>query len=252
MADRFLRSGNPGLNDKTFANQPLVGVGGERMTVQGAVNKSFLLLVVLLAGAFWPWSQYLSTGDAAAVMPLFYVGIFGGLILALVMSFKPPTATFLAIPYAALEGLAMGGISAMLERRYPGIAMQAVGATFAVFAAMLVAYKTGLIRATERFKSVVIAATGAIFLFYLLTMIVGFFHVNTSGLFNSSALGIGISLAIIVVAALNLILDFDIMETGAARGAPKYMEWFSAFGLLVTLVWLYMEILRLLANSRRN
>ncbi len=252
MADRFLRSSNPGLNDKTFANQPLVGLGGERMSVQGAINKSFLLLVVLLAGAFWPWSQYLSTGDASVVAPLFYLGIFGGLILALIISFKPPMATYLAIPYAALEGLAMGGISAMLERRYPGIAMQAVGATFAVFAAMLLAYKTGLIRATERFKSVVIGATMAVFLFYLVTMVVGFFHVNTTGLFNGSTLGIGISLAIIVVAALNLILDFDIMETGAARGAPKYMEWFSAFGLLVTLVWLYMEILRLLANSRRN
>jgi uncharacterized YccA/Bax inhibitor family protein len=222
------------------------------MTVQGAVNKSFLLLVVLLAGAFWPWSQYLSTGDASVVQPLFFLGIFGGLILALIMSFKPAMATYLAIPYAALEGMAMGGLSAILERRYPGIAMEAVGATFAVFAAMLLAYKTGLIRATERFKSVVVAATGAIFLFYLISMVVGFFHVNTGGLFNGSALGIGISLAIIVVAALNLILDFDIMETGAARGAPKYMEWFSAFGLLVTLVWLYMEILRLLANTRRN
>jgi len=252
MADRFLRSGNPGLNDKTFANQPLVGAGGERMSVQGAVNKSFLLLVVLLAGAFWPWSQYLSTGDAAAIVPLFYVGIFGGLILALIMSFKQASATYLAIPYAALEGLAMGAISAVMERRYPGIAVQAVGATFAVFAAMLLAYKTGLIRATERFRAVVVGATLAIFLFYAVTMVLGFFHVNTGGLFNGSALGIGISLAIIVVAALNLILDFDIMESGAARGAPKYMEWFSAFGLLVTLVWLYVEILRLLGNTRRS
>ncbi|HTC53286.1 MAG TPA: Bax inhibitor-1/YccA family protein [Steroidobacteraceae bacterium] len=252
MADRPLRSGNPGLNDKTFANQPLVGVGGERMSVQGAVNKSFLLLVVLLAGALWPWSQYLTTGDAGTVALFFYGGIFGGFILALIMIFKPPMATYLAIPYAALEGMAMGGLSAMFERRYPGIAMEAVAATFAVFAAMLLAYKTGLIRATERFKSVVIAATGGIFVFYLVTMIVGFFHVNTTGLFNGSALGIGISLVIIVVAALNLIIDFDVMETGAARGAPKYMEWYSAFGLLVTLVWLYMEILRLLANTRRN
>ena len=252
MADRFLRSGNPGLNDKTFASQPLVGVGGERMTVQGAVNKSFLLLVVLLAGAFWPWSQYLSTGDASVVALPLIGGLIGGLVLALIMSFKPATATYLAIPYAALEGLAMGAISATLERRYPGIAIQAVGATFAVFAAMLVAYRTGLIRATERFRAVVVGATMAIALFYLATMVLGFFHVNTSGMFNGSALGIGISLAVIVVAALNLILDFDIMESGAARGAPKYMEWFSAFGLLVTLVWLYMEILRLLANTRRN
>jgi uncharacterized YccA/Bax inhibitor family protein len=252
MADRFLRSGNPGLNDKTFANQPLVGIGGERMTVQGAVNKSFLLLVVLLAGAFWPWSQYLSTGDASIVMPALLIGILGGFVCALIISFKPATAPYLAIPYAALEGVAMGALSATLERRYPGIAIQAVGATFAVFAAMLLAYKTGLIRATERFRAVVVGATMAICLFYLVSMVLGFFHVNTGGLFNGSALGIGISLAIICVAALNLILDFDIMESGAARGAPKYMEWFSAFGLLVTLVWLYMEILRLLANTRRN
>jgi len=252
MADRFLRSGNPGLNDKTFASQPLVGLGGERMTVSGAVNKSFLLLVVLLAGAFWPWSQYLATGDASVVTGPLLVGLIGGFVLALIISFKPNTASYLAIPYAALEGVAMGSISAMLERRYPGIAMQAVGATFAVFAAMLLAYRTGLIRATQRFRSIVVGATMAIALFYLATMVLGFFHVNTGGMFNGSALGIGISLAIIVVAALNLILDFDIIESGAARGAPKYMEWFSAFGLLVTLVWLYMEILRLLANTRRS
>ncbi len=251
MADRFLRSGNPGLNDKTFASQPLVG-SGERMTVQGAVNKSFLLLVVLLAGAFWPWSQYLATGDASSVMPAMWIGIIGGFVAALIISFKPLTAPYLAIPYAALEGLAMGAISAVFERRYPGIAIQAVGATFAVFAAMLLAYKTGLIRVTERFRAVVVGATLAIGLFYLVTIGLSLFHVNVGGLFNGSALGIGISLAIICVAALNLVLDFDIIETGAARGAPKYMEWYSAFGLLVTLVWLYMEILRLLANSRRN
>jgi uncharacterized YccA/Bax inhibitor family protein len=252
MADRFLRSGNPGLNDKTFASQPLVGLGGERMTVQGAVNKSFLLLVVVLAGAFWPWSQYLSTGDASVVGAPLLIGLIGGLILALVISFKPHTASYLAIPYAGLEGLAMGAISAMLERRYPGIAIQAVALTFAVFAAMLVAYKTHLIRATERFRAVVIGATGAIALVYLATFVLSFFHVNVPILNSGSPLSIGISLVIIGVAALNLILDFDIIESGTARGAPKYMEWYSAFGLLVTLVWLYMEILRLLANTRRN
>jgi uncharacterized YccA/Bax inhibitor family protein len=251
MADRFLRSGNPGLNDKTFANQPLVGVG-ERMTVPGAINKSFLLLVVLLAGAFWPWSQYLTTGDASTVQPLIWVGLLGGLVLALIISFKPPTAPYLAIPYAGLEGLAMGAISAILERRYPGIAIQAVGLTFAVFAAMLVAYKTGLIKVTQRFRSIVIGATLGILVFYVVAQVVSLFHVNVSGLFNGSALSIGISLFVIGIAALNLVLDFDIIETGAARGAPKYMEWYCAFGLLVTLVWLYMEILRLLSSTRRS
>src|ERR1700722_12396165 len=197
MADRFLRSGNPGLNDKTFAGQPLVGLGGERMTVQGAVNKSFLLLVVLLAGAFWPWSQYLSTGDATIVMPALLIGIIGGFVCALIISFKPATAPYLAIPYAALEGVAMGALSATLERRYPGIAIQAVGATFAVFAAMLLAYKTGLIRAPERFRAVVVGATGAICLFYVVNLVLGLFHVNTGSVMGGSALGIGISLAII-------------------------------------------------------
>ncbi len=220
--------------------------------MSGAINKSFLLLVVLLLGAFWPWSQYLTTGDPSVVQIPMLVGVFGGLVLALVISFKPTMAPYLAIPYAGLEGLAMGAFSAFLERRYPGIAIQAVGLTFAVFAVMLAAYKTGLIRATARFRAVVFGATGAICLMYLVTMVLGMFHVNTPFLTSGSPLSIGISLVIIGVAALNLILDFDIIESGAARGSPKYMEWYSAFGLLVTLVWLYLEILRLLANSRRT
>ncbi len=223
--------------------------------------------MVLLAGAFWPWSQYLSTGDAAAVMPLFYVGIFGGLILALVMSFKPPTATFLAIPYAALEGLAMGGISAMLERRYPGIAMQGGGGGRGGGGGGGGGGGRGDIcgirrhagrlqdRPDPRHGALQVGGDcrhGCHFPVLPAHHDRGLLPCEHQRTINSSALGIGISLAIIVVAALNLILDFDIMETGAARGAPKYMEWFSAFGLLVTLVWLYMEILRLLANSRRN
>ena len=226
------------------------------MTVQGAVNKSFLLLVVLLAGAFWPWSQYLSTGDAATVLPLIPVGIFGGLILAVIMRVSarcgalPGGSLFHAPPWKMKPP--GPSCSELLERRYPGIAIQAVGLTFAVFAAMLVAYKTGLIRVTQRFRSVVIGATLGIAVFYLVAQVVTLFHGNVSALFNGSPLSIGISLFVIGFAALNLVLDFDIMESGAAGGAPKYMEWYSAFGLLVTLVWLYMEILRLLASTRRN
>lgn len=252
MADRFDRSGNPGLNDRTFASQPLVGYGEQRMTLQGAINKSFLLLVVLLAGALWPWSQYMASGDAGAVGTAVMVGLFGGMILGLVISFKATLAPYLAIPYAALEGLALGGISALLERRYPGIAIQAVGLTFAVFAVMLVAYRTGLIRATERFRSMVVGATIGIAVLYLASMVLGFFHVDTSALFGHTPLSIGISIFVACIAAFNLILDFDFIESGAARGVPRYMEWYSAFALLLTLVWLYMEILRLLANTRRN
>jgi len=245
-----VRSGNPGLNDKTFSSQPRPAFGEERMTLQGSINKSFLLLVVLLAGALWPWSQYLSTGDAAVVSTSVLVGAIGGLVLALVISFKAHLAPYLAIPYAALEGLAVGGISALLEQRYPGIAMQAVGLTFGVFAVMLVAYRAHLIRVTERFRSIVFGATGAIALVYVISMVLGFFHVSVPILNDASPLGIIVSLVIVGVAALNLVLDFDLIESGVQRGAPRYMEWYSAFAVMVTLVWLYMEILRLLSKLR--
>ncbi|MDB6009438.1 MAG: putative rane protein [Gammaproteobacteria bacterium] len=246
------RSGNPSLNDRVFGSQPRPAYGEERMTLQGSINKSFLLLVVLLAGAFWPWSQYLTTGDASVVGTPLLVGALGGFILAMIISFKANLAPVLSVPYAALEGLALGSISALLERRYPGIAIQAVGLTFAVFAVMLVAYKLNIIRATERFRSIVIGATGAIALVYIVSMVLGFFHIAVPLLNSSSPLGIVVSLVIVGVAALNLILDFDFIESGAAQGAPRYMEWYAAFGLLVTMVWLYLEILRLLSKMRRD
>lgn len=246
------RSGNPGLNDKTFSGLPRPLAADQRMTLQGAINKSFLLLVVLLVGAFWPWSQYLSTGDASVAGTSILVGVFGGFVLGLIISFKATTAPYLALPYAALEGLAMGGISALLERRYPGIAIQAVGLTFGVLAVLLAAYSMRLIRVTQQFRAIIIGATGAIALVYLVTMVLGFFHVNVPVLNDSTPLGIIISLVICGVAAMNLLLDFDLIESGVAQGAPRYMEWYSAFGLLVTLVWLYMEILRLLAKTRRQ
>jgi len=246
------RSGNPSLNDRVFGSQPRPAYGEERMTLQGSINKSFLLLVVLLAGAFWPWSQYLSTGDASVVGTPLLVGALGGFVLAMIISFKANLAPVLSVPYAALEGLALGSISALLERRYPGIAIQAVGLTFAVFAVMLVAYKLNIIRATERFRSIVIGATGAIALVYIVSMVLGLFHVAVPLLNSSSPLGVIVSLVIVGVAALNLILDFDFIESGAAQGAPRYMEWYAAFGLLVTMVWLYLEILRLLSKMRRD
>jgi uncharacterized YccA/Bax inhibitor family protein len=246
------RSGNPSLTERVFASQPRPAFGAERMTLQGSINKAFLLLVVLLAGAFWPWSQYLGNGDVSVVSTSLMVGAFGGLIVGMIISFKAELAPYLAVPYAALEGLAIGGISALLEAKYPGIAIQAVGLTFAVLAVMLVAYKLGLIRATERFRAIVIGATGAIALVYVVSMVLGLFHVSVPLLNSSSPLGIILSLVIVGVAALNLILDFDFIESGAARGAPRYMEWYAAFGLLVTMVWLYMEILRLLSKTRRD
>jgi uncharacterized YccA/Bax inhibitor family protein len=221
------------------------------MSLQGTINKSFLMVVVLLASALWPWSQYMSTGDASAVSTSVMIGVFGGLILAVIISFKANLAPYLSLPYAALEGLAMGGFSAILERRYPGIAIQAVALTFGVLIVLLVAYRTGLIRVTQRFRAIVVGATGAIALLYVATLLLGFFHVQVPVLNASSPLGIIVSLVIVGVAALNLALDFDLIESGVAQGAPRYMEWYSAFSLLVTLVWLYLEILRLLSKARR-
>lgn len=247
------KTGNPGLNERTFAAVPRPAVGEERMTLQGTVNKSFLMLAVLLLAALWPWVRFFdASGDPASVFGLMMVGLVGGFILALVISFKQTTAPYLALPYAALEGLAIGGISAIFERRYPGIAIQAVALTFAVMAVLLVAYRSRLIRVTEHFKAMVVGATLAIALLYAVSFILGFFHIRVPFLNDASPLGIIVSLAIIVVAALNLVMDFDFIETGVEHGAPRYMEWYGAFGLMVTLVWLYLEILRLLAKTRQR
>jgi uncharacterized YccA/Bax inhibitor family protein len=225
----------------------------ERMTLQGTVNKSFMLLVLLLATALWTWARFFSSGgDAAAVAGPMWIGVIGGFVLALIISFKQTFAPYLALPYAALEGLAIGGISALFEKRYPGIAIQAVALTFGVLAVLLLAYTSRLIRVTERFKSIVVAATGAIALVYLLSFVLGFFHINMPFLNDASPMGLLVSLAIIVVAALNLVLDFNFIESGVAQGAPRYMEWYSAFGLIVTLVWLYLEILRYLSKVKQR
>jgi uncharacterized YccA/Bax inhibitor family protein len=247
------KTGNPGLNDRTFAAVPRPALGEERMTLRGTVNKSFVMLTVLLLAALWPWARFFAaSGDPAAVLGLMTAGLVGGFILALIISFKQTTAPYLALPYAALEGLAIGGISAIFERRYPGIAIQAVALTFAVMAVLLVAYNSGLIKVTEHFKAVVVGATFGIALLYLVSFILGFFHIQVPFLNDASPLGIIVSLAIIVVAALNLVMDFDFIQSGVERGAPRYMEWYSAFALMVTLVWLYLEILRFLAKTRQR
>lgn len=246
------RTSNPVLNDRTFSSLPRAGLGVEGMTLKGTIDKSFLLLVVLLLAAFWPWSQYMATGDVQTVAGTTMLGLIGGLILGCIISFKANLAPYLSIPYAALEGLALGGISAVLERRYHGIAIQAVGLTFGVLAALLIAYRAHLIRVTERFRAMVVAATLGVLLFYVATMVLGFFHVSTQALYASTPLGIGISLVIVAIAAANVVLAFDQIERGIAGGAPKYAEWYCAFGMIVTLVWLYIEILNLLAQSRRQ
>ncbi|HEY4392940.1 MAG TPA: Bax inhibitor-1/YccA family protein [Polyangia bacterium] len=257
------RTSNPALNSKSFGG--FVGVDPRTatsrpeteatgtMTIQGTVDKTAILLAVTVFAAIWPWKLFFETHDFNVVVPFVMIGMLGGFVLALITIFKKSWARVTALLYAACEGLTLGGISALFEVRYHGIAFQAMALTFGVLAIMLVAYKTKAIRATEGFKLGVIAATGAIALVYVLSMVLGMFGVHMGFLTSSGPLGIGISLLVVGVAALNLVLDFDVVEQGARAGAPKYMEWYGAFGILVTLVWLYLEILRLLAklNNRR-
>jgi uncharacterized YccA/Bax inhibitor family protein len=246
-----LRTSNPALNEKAFRGE--VALGGETMTLQGTVNKTGLLLLCVVVTAAWTWGMAHSE-TPEAVIPWMIGGILGGFVTALVTIFKRSWAPIMAPLYALLEGLALGGISAFFDKTYHGIAAQAVGLTFGVLFVMLFAYKTRIIRATERFKLGVIAATGGIAVFYLVVMLLGFFHINAGAslLYGHGWGAIAFSLFVVVIAALNLVLDFDMIETGVGMGAPRYMEWYGAFGLMVTLIWLYLEILRLLANSRRR
>ena len=248
MAD-LIRSTNPVLKEKAFTGELATG---EAMTIQGTVNKTGLLLFFVVVSAAWTWGLGHSETPEAAY-PWMIGGALGGFVVALVTVFKKTWAPLSAPIYALLEGLFLGGISAIFEHSYPGIAIQAVSLTFAVMFVMLLAYKFGIIRATRGFKLGIIAATGGIALVYVVNMMMGlFFHTQMPFLYSSTPLGIGISLFIVVIAALNLIIDFDMIETAARMGAPKYMEWYGAFGLMVTLVWLYLEILRLLSKVRRR
>ena len=250
-----MRSGNPALKDTTFlelGSGSIVTGDAGAMTLNGTVNKTGLLLVITLVGAMYSWSQAatsLASGDAGLLMPLALGGAIGGFIVALVTIFKKAWSPVTAPLYAGLEGLFLGAISAIFEMRYPGIVMQAVGLTFGTLAALLLAYRSGLIRATENFKLGVVAATGGIALLYLVNIGMRLFGFEGMGFIHEgSTIGILFSVGVVIVAALNLVLDFDFIENGVEQRAPKYMEWYAAFSLLVTLVWLYLEILRLLSK----
>jgi uncharacterized YccA/Bax inhibitor family protein len=243
-ATMTFRSGNPALRAGTFPSVPRV-LGQEAMSVPGAVNKTGISLLILVFFAALTWN---GTFGAGSLMPTVFVGFIGGFVVAMVTVFKKEWSPITTPIYAALEGLALGGLSLVFNVRYPGIVFNAVGLTFGVLAAMLLAYQSGLVRPTERMKLGIVAATGGIALVYIVSMVLGFFGRGIPFINDSGPIGIGFSVVVIVVAALNLVLDFDLIEEGARRGAPKYMEWYGAFALLVTLVWLYLEILRLLAK----
>lgn len=245
----LFRTSNAALNSKTFEGH--TAAGGESMTLQGTVNKTGVLLLCVCASAAWTWGLARSESPQSA-FPWILVGLAGGLAVALVTILNKEWAPYTSPLYALLEGLALGGISSIFDQRYPGIAIHAVELTFATLAVMLLAYTSGMIRATEKFKIGVVAATGGIMVVYFVDLVLSLFGLSVPLLNEVGPLGMAISLFIVIIAALNLVLDFDFIETGVQAHAAKYMEWYGAFGMMVTLIWLYLEMLRLLAKVRRR
>lgn len=252
----LFKSGNPTLSEKKFSSTVLdsVVMHENAMTVKGTLNKFGFLLLMVLGTSFYSWKEFAEGGN---VLPLVLIGAFGGLVVAIVINFKKEWSPYLAPLYALLEGLFIGAISSMYNSAFaekaPNIVINAVGLTFGVAIAMYLLYSFKIIRATEKFKSVVISATIGIAIFYVIVWVLRMFgYDNMPFLHEGSPLGIIFSLFVVTIAALNLILDFDMIESGAEMGAPAFMEWYGAFGLLVTIVWLYLEILRLLSKISKK
>ena len=248
----MMRTSNPALSESTFQN---FASTDEAMSIQGTILKSFFLIVLVIAAAALTWSRAYPDGwsiDSAPVIPGWYLGAaIAGLIVAFIIIFKKNTAPLLAPVYAVLQGATLGALSATFEHRFPGIVLQAVLGTCGTFIALLLAYQSGVIKATENFKLGVVAATGGIAIVYLIDFGLNFFGMRVPYLHENGIIGIGVSVVIVIIAALNLVLDFDFIEKGAEERAPKFMEWYAAFGLLVTLIWLYLEILRLLSKTKK-
>jgi uncharacterized YccA/Bax inhibitor family protein len=242
-----LKSGNPALSVKTFDG---LGESTDPMTLSGTINKAAILFAVLLIGAGWVWNLYFASHALDDVMIYLWVGTIGGFVVAMVTVFNKQVSPYTSPVYALLEGFAIGAISALYESKRPGIALQAVGLTMGTLACMLAAYRFQIIKVTENFKMGLLAATGGVAVLYLVDMVLMFFGHPVSFIHEGGTYGILFSLVVVGIAALNLVMDFDFIAKGVAQRSPKYMEWYSAFGLIVTLIWLYLEILRLLGKRR--
>jgi uncharacterized YccA/Bax inhibitor family protein len=245
-----MRTSNPALSSGAFSNLDRVSAG-EAMTVQGTVAKTGILMLLSLITAGWTWIRFFqSGGDPASVTSWMMVGVFGGFVIALVTIFKREWAPVTAPFYALAEGFFIGGISSIFEANYPGIVIQATALTFGTLAAMLAAFQSGFIQVTDNFRLGVVAATGGIALVYLVAIVLSFFGIPVSFIYEGGFFGIAFSLFVVVIASLNLVLDFDLIMQGVRHQLPKYMEWYCGFALMVTLIWLYIEFLRLLSKAR--
>lgn len=245
MSSLPAKTGNPAFSGTIYDDWARADLRGQAMTVQGTALKALVLLAILTATASVSWTQ--AGRGELNVMLVIGSGI-AGFVLALATIMRKTWAPITAPLYAACQGLFLGAISNLFNQRYPGIATQAVGLTFGVLFIMLFLYGTRIIKVTDKLVMGIVAATGAVALLYLVTLILGFFHIQVPFIFGAGPIGIGFSLFVVGLAAFNLLLDFDVIERGAATSAPKFMEWYGAFGLMVTLIWLYLEILRLLAK----
>lgn len=242
-----MRSSNPVMTGRIYEKAGGLSAGASVMSIHGTINKIGIMLLLVIAAAAYTWKMVMGANPAPAGT-LAIIGAIGGLIMALVTVFRPQSSAITAPIYAILEGLFLGAISAIINAAYPGVAFQAVLLTIGTLFTMLFLYRSGRIRATPRFRRGVMMATGAVFFAYMISWIMSLFGMPMGFMHSSGPLGILINLAIIVIAALNLIMDFDFIEKGSQMGAPKYMEWYGAFGLMVTLIWLYIEFLRLLSR----
>ena len=242
-----MRSTNPAMSGRIFEKVGMVSEGSSSMTITGTINKIGIMLLLVIAAAAYTWNMVMGA-DPGRAGTLAMVGAIGGFVLALITIFRPQSSAITAPIYAILEGLFLGAISAIINARYPGVAFQAVLLTIGTLFTMLFLYRSGRIRATPRFRRGVMMATGAVFFAYLFSWILSLLGMPVGFMHSSGPLGILINLAIIVIAALNLIMDFDFIEKGSQMEAPNYMEWYGAFGLMVTLIWLYIEFLRLLSR----
>ena len=242
-----MRSSNPVMTGRIYEKAGHAVAGGSVMTISGTINKIGLLLLLVIAAAAYTWNMVMGA-DPGRAGTLAIIGGIGGFIMAMVTVFRPKSSPITAPIYAILEGLLLGALSAMINASYPGVAFQAVLLTIGTLFTMLFLYRSGRIRATPKFRRGVMMATGAVFFAYMISWIMGLLGMPVGFMHSSGPLGIVINLVIIVIAALNLIMDFDFIEKGSASGAPKFMEWYGAFGLIVTLIWLYIEFLRLLSR----